>query len=229
MAKWKKSKIITVSTILAIFLVAIVVFLCFVPTIEAEVARKKYYNERVAYFEIENSKAANSKLVFLGDGITEQYDLKKYYSLYSNKFNRGIAGDTTFTLQDRLIVSLLNVRPVVCVLLIGTNNINSALKNYEEILQEIKDKSPQTKMIIQSIYPTAGEYHKRNKKIVEVNEEIKKLAQKYGYDYADVYSVLKDEKGELNSKYTTDGLHLNNDGYKAVTSVLTPIISKYIN
>lgn len=228
MAKWKKSKIITVSTILAIFLTAIVVFLCFVPTIEAEVARRKHYDERVAYFELENSKAANAKLVFLGDGITEQYNLTKYYSLVKSMFNRGIEGDTTTTLQERLQVSLLNIKPSVCVLLVGTNNIKSALKNYESILAEIKEKSPSTKVVVQSIYPTSGDYAKRNEKIVEVNAEIKVFAEKYGYTYVDIHSVLKDENGELNSKYTTDGLHLTHDGYKKVTETLTPILSQLV-
>lgn len=228
MAKWKKSKIIAVS-LLSVLLSAIVVFLCFVPTIEAEVAMKKHYNERVAYFLEENKKASNSKLVFLGDGLIEHYNVNKHYKLFNSVFNRGIEGDDTFSLQKRLIVSILNIKPVVCVLLIGTNNIKSALKNYEEILQEIKQVSPQTKMIIQSIYPTADDYAKRNKKIVEVNAELNVFAQKYGYDYADVHSVLKDENGELNQEFTTDGLHLNEKGYQRVTDTLLPIISSYIN
>ena len=228
MAKWKKSKIITVSVISAIFLTAIIVFLCFVPAIEAEVARRKHYDERVAYFEIENTQAANSKLVFLGDELTENYDLSKHYSLVNGVFNRGIVGDDTFTLQDRLNVSLLDIKPSVCVLLIGTNNIKKALKNYEEILAEIKEKSPSTKLVIQSIYPTSGEYAKRNIKIVEVNKQIEVLAEKYGYIYADVHSVLKDENGELKAEYTTDGLNLTQDGYKKVTEVLSPILSTIV-
>lgn len=228
MAKWKKSKIITVSTISALFLTAIVVFLCFVPTIEAEVARRKYYDEKVAYFEVENAEAANCKLLFLGDELTEEYDLTKYYTLVKNSFNRGIKRDTTFTLQDRLQVSLYNVKPAVCVLLIGANNLKKALKNYEEILAEIKEKCATTKLVVQSIYPTSGEYTNRNERIVEVNEQIKSLVKKYDFIYADVHSALKDENGELNEKYTTDGFHLNKDGYKKVTEVLTPILSPIV-
>ena len=228
MAKWKKSKIITFSTILAIFLTAIFVFLCFVPTIEAEVARRKYYDEKVAYFETENAQAANAKLVFLGDELTEEYDLTKYYTLVKSAYNRGVKGDTTFTLQDRLQVSLYDIKPAVCVLLIGTNNIKKALKNYEEILAEIHEKCATTKLVVQSIYPTSGEYAKRNEKIVEVNEQIKALVEKYDFIYADVHSALKDENGELNAKYTTDGLHLTNEGYKKVTEVLTPILSPIV-
>ena len=96
------------------------------------------------------------------------------------------------------------------------------------ILAEIKEKSPSTKVVVQSIYPTSGEYAKRNEKIVEVNKEIKVFAEKYGYTYVDVHSSLKDENGELNSKYTTDGLHLTHDGYKKVSEVLTPILSPLV-
>ncbi len=228
MEKWKKSKVITVSTILAVLLSAIVVFLCFVPTIEANVAKKKHFEERVAYFKQENTVAANSKLVFLGDGLVENYDLEKHYSLIKKVFNRGVSGDDTFSLQERLNVSLLDIRPAVCVLLIGTNNIKTALKNYEEIVATIKDKCGTTKLVIQSIYPTSGDYAKRNEKIVEVNKEIEAIAKKYNCTYVDVHSSLKNGEGELDAKYTTDGLHLNKDGYKKVTEVLTPILSPLV-
>ena len=111
MAKWEKSKIIKVSSFLAVLLTAVVVFLCFVPTIEAKVAMKKHYEEKIAYFELENQKALISNIIFLGDGLVEQYDINKSFPLVNKMFNRGILGDDTVGLQKRLKVSLFDLQP----------------------------------------------------------------------------------------------------------------------
>ena len=43
--------------------------------------------------------------------------------------------------------------------------------------------------------------------------------------YVNVYDKLIDETGNLKLEYTTEGLHLSEEGYKKVTNVL----NQYIN
>ena len=38
--------------------------------------------------------------------------------------------------------------------------------------------------------------------------------------YIDLYSELSDDEGNLKKEYSDDALHLNDEGYKVVTSVL---------
>ena len=92
-----------------------------------------HYNDRVNLFKEENKHAENIDVVFLGDSLTEGYDVKSYYPEY-NVLNRGIGGDTTFGVEKRLQVSAYDVHPKVATLLIGANNFDSMFENYENIL-----------------------------------------------------------------------------------------------
>ena len=220
MAKWKKSKIITVSSIIAVLMIGIIVFLCFVPTIQKNTELKKYYNKKVADFEIDNKEFGSVDIVFAGDELTEEYDLRNNY-LNLSTINRGIKGDDTYGLLKRLKVSVYDLNPDYIVLLIGSNNLSSMLKNYDDILADIDKFAPKAKVIVQSIYPTSKKYAGRNEKIVEVNKKLKELAEEYDCFYADVHSVLVDSKtGEMNEKYSDDGFIPNKTGYQKVTEVI---------
>ena len=105
---------------------------------------EEYYNTKVASFEKENPTLSGADVVFLGDSLTDGCDLEKYYPEYSS-VNRGISGDTTDGLLNRLKVSACDVDPKAVVLLIGVNDISSGVKpnelsdNYEKIITGLKE------------------------------------------------------------------------------------------
>ena len=68
-------------------------------------------------------------VAFLGDSLTDGYDLEKYYPEFKTA-NRGIAGETTGGLESRLQVSVYDLKPKVCVMLIGANNMDTMFKLY---------------------------------------------------------------------------------------------------
>ena len=54
--------------------------------------------------------------------------------------------------------------------------------------------------------------------------EIKKIADRNGCIYADLYNPLLDPNtNELKEEYSVDGGHLTNAGYQVVTNTLMPI------
>jgi lysophospholipase L1-like esterase len=55
---------------------------------------------------------------------------------------------------------------------------------------------------------------------------MKEYAAKVGAVYADYFSATVDERGWLKDAISTDGLHPNAEGYKAMTAVLVPAIQK---
>lgn len=196
--------------------------------IDYERLAKEYYDSKVAEFVEENKTLQNVDVAFVGDSITDGYNLKYFYPEYITA-NRGISADTSFGLEDRIKVFVYDIKPKVVVLLIGINNITNCLDNYENVVKGIKDNLPNSKVILQSIYPLNGELADRNKHVINVNKEIKNYAMKYNYIYADVHSHLVDlASGELKENYTDDGIHPNLEGYKAITGVLKPIISKLV-
>lgn len=195
-----------------------------------------YYAAKQRLFARENAAAKAGQIVFAGDSITDGCDLNKYYpGLIA--YNRGIGGDTAKGVYDRMEVSVFAVKPALVVLLIGINDINNHKKDnavildyYEKILSSVKERLPGTRVIAQSVYPVysrgASDIGKNNAQIVALNEGIRALAEKYGYTYAPVWERLVDKDGKLIASYADDGLHPNEEGYKVISSCLTPIIKE---
>ena len=64
---------------------------------------EQYYSDKLALYRQENEAYADYEVdvAFLGDSLTDGYDLAKYYPQFKTA-NRGIGGDTTHGLEARL-------------------------------------------------------------------------------------------------------------------------------
>lgn len=105
---------------------------------------------------------------------------------------------------------------------IGLYGIDDTIKNMKTLTSRIKEKSPDVEIYIQSVTPMLENMQLKdlnNKSIDEFNTKLKAEAEKLGYKYLDVASVMKDEKGNLISEYCSDpeamGIHFSDDGCKA--------------
>ena len=92
----------------------------------------EHYENRVALFTEENKNYSPGEVdvVFLGDSLTEGYDLDTFYPQYVT-VNRGIGGDTTDGLWERLEVSAYELEPKVVVMLIGANNFDTMFERMD--------------------------------------------------------------------------------------------------
>ncbi len=231
----KRSKFLTVLCvvlIIALAVGAVYFFKVYLPEREkeAELARlvKEYYDNKLKAYEEENARYEDYEVdvAFLGDSLTDGYDLAKYYPQYLTA-NRGIGGETTHGLEDRLQVSLFDLKPKVAVMLIGGNNLNTMFENYENMLISIKNALPDTKVILVSLTAMGGDWSHKNQIATYNNVKIKKLADKYGFTFVDLYTPLFNEKtGEIYSEYTSDGAHLTHEGYMVFTETLTPYLDE---
>lgn len=186
----------------------------------------EYRAAKIAAYEDENEKYADFQVdvAFIGDSLTDGYDVAAYYPdlLVSN---RGIGGDTTFDLEGRLAVSLYDLQPKVVVMLIGANNMKEMFENYERILVSLGEHLPNTKIVLLSLTSMSGDWGKNNQLAAYNNVKIKLLAEKYSYEYVDLYSALLNlESGEIYPEYTTDGGHLTPKGYEVLTRKITPVV-----
>ena len=191
----------------------------------------EFYNGKLDTFEKENEEYKNKDVdvVFLGDSLTDGYDVKRFYPEYT-VLNRGISGDTSVWLEERLDVSLYAVQPKVAVMLIGANNMDKMLENYESILKSFKENAPRTKIMLLSLTSMSGEWGKKNQLAAYNNVQIKMYAEIYGYEYVDLYSALLNLKtGEIYDEYTTDGGHLTEKGYEVLTAQIKPAIQKQLD
>lgn len=202
---------------------------------EQILAMQQYYNNKVFAFNVENSNLSKGQIVFIGDSITDLYHLDDYYSdLDKATYNRGIGGDTTSGVYIRLDSSLYQIEPSKIVLMIGINDINTGkskdeiVKNYQDILDDIKVHLPSSMVYTMSICPMNEDIPgyvdlvKATSTIQSINTDIKSMSESRGYQYFDLFSLLKDENNYLKKEYSADGIHLSDAGFQVWTDLVKP-------
>ena len=231
----KALKIIALLLVITTILLSLIyIFFDYLPKKQQEEQFKKmmedYYNAKVESYEQENKSITPGEIdvAFIGDSLTDGYDIQKYYPEF-NVANRGIGGDTTFGVEKRLQVSLYDVQPKVVVMLIGANNLGTMFENYENILISFRDNLPNSEIVLISLTSMGGTWGKNNHLAAYNNVKIKALAEKYGYHFVDVYTpLLNQEIDEIYPEYTTDGGHLTPLGYEVMTSQIKPVLNSIL-
>lgn len=187
--------------------------------------RSKGYGERLEKFKAE--PFAKHDIVFLGNSITAGTNWAKLLDMPNAK-NRGISGDITFGVLNRL-QEIIDADPHKIFILIGTNDISREipdsmiLQNYKRMVERIKAGSS-SKIYFFTILPVNQHtnFQKHKGKAVHinwVNSEIKKLATK-NVKVIDLYRYFVDAEGQLKENLSYDGLHLNEAGYQEWAKVL---------
>lgn len=186
-----------------------------------------YFQSKCQMFEELLEDEKDCDIDFIGDSITDLYNVEDYFPEYKVA-NRGIGGDTTDMLLTRLEISAYKLNPKVISLLIGTNNLDTCMNNYEVILNNFKTHLPNTKVAVLSILPRRGK--DLCEKIVKNNAQIKNLTNKYEYTYVDLYeSFTEDEELQVDESLFDDGLHPNKKGYQVMSDALKPIFANFLN
>jgi lysophospholipase L1-like esterase len=200
------------------------------------------YFTRVNEFKIYNRFAKPDGIVFIGDSLTQRYPLSDFYPNLPT-YNRGIDGDTTTGLLKRLDVSVFDLKPAMVVLQIGTNDVQIAglpfeatVENIQTIIQTIRVTLPDVTVVLVSLYPVYESVDKLIEKMVVgprknadlkwINDHLKTIPDVV---YVDMYSHLLGANGELELRYTKEGLHLSLNGYAKVTDILKPVIEALFN
>ena len=192
---------------------------------------QEYTQNKLAKYAAENEKYADYEVdvAFIGDSLTDGYPVEEFYPQFTVS-NRGIGGDTTFTLQARLQASVLDLKPKVIVMLIGGNNLPTMFDNYEQILQTFAQELPNTKVVMLSLTSMGGDWAYKNEIAALNNVKLRLIAQEYGHEFVDLFTPLFDlEAGMLRAEYATDGVHLSHAGYEVVTAAVTPVLEKLLS
>ncbi len=123
-------------------------------------------------------------------------------------------------------------KPEILVITLGYNGKDLSddefIASYENLVKAIKEASPSTKIIAQSLFPVrkgtgVSDPEKTNARLNVLNGHIKDIAKKQDIKYLDTQSILKDSSGALKAEYSSqggfsheDGYHLSDIGLKAV-------------
>ena len=178
-----------------------------------------WYTERCSLFKQVPLDADD--VVFLGDSITEGGDWRELFPDADCR-NRGIAGDTTQGILHRLDM-ITQAKPRKLFLMIGINDLGARgkleipaiLDDYRQILERLVEESPETQVYVQSVLPINTRMFKpyfTNNDVEALNVGLLEMSSEMGVGYIDLYSrFIKDS--QLDETYTSDGLHLNPQGY----------------
>lgn len=161
----------------------------------------------------------SATIVFLGNSLTAYCEWSELLNRPDIR-NRGIPGDYSSGVLERL-PAVLAMQPRQIFLMIGVNDLlfrnpSAILNYYAQIVEQIEQESSQTELFLQSVLPVNNQVRQtriQNATIQQLNQGIKELAQKHRLTFIDLYPLLLDKNGNLDAKYTEDGIHINGDAY----------------
>ncbi len=199
----------------------------------AEMNHKETKMER---YRLENQTVQYGETVFAGSSLMEMFPINKLLKEHNDSsiiYNRGIGGFVSGELLEAIDVCILDLKPSKVFINIGTNDlsresisIDSLMDHYDKIITQIENALPGVTTYLMAYYPVnyeaAAENLKAclrirtNEKLRAANAQVEKLAQKHGQRYIDLNKNLTDEQGRLKAEYTIEGLHINEDGYRAI-------------
>lgn len=191
-----------------------------------------YYQHRRSLFE--ELVEVKNPIIFLGDSLTDSCEWNEMLN-HPQIVNRGIIGDTTDGVLDRLS-PILASQPRQIFLMIGINDLarkkdfSGILVNYQQILATIQQQSPQTEVYVKSVLPinkTLFQEGPSNEMIRNLNTQLQRLSENYSYSYIDLHSQLVDENQQLDKRYTLDGLHLNGTAYLIWKAAIEPYVERH--
>lgn len=112
----------------------------------------------------------------------------------------------------------------------GDFHADSIVAYVDQAIKNIKEVSPNTSIVLQSLMPVNSTYEKyadfkgAAKKVKATNKKLQKLAKKHKIEWVDVYPAMVDENGDLKAEYTNDGFKLMGKGYTAWANALKAVI-----
>jgi beta-glucosidase len=199
---------------------------------EGTMPRHESFNER--------AKQGNVDLVLIGDSITQGWEgngakdvWAKYYTK-RNAMNLGIGGDRTQHVLWRLDHGNVDsISPKLAVLMIGTNNSNGSDNTAEEIgagitaiVKKLREKLPQTKVLILAIFPRGPMPNPQREKNAKASEIASTVADNKMVFFLDIGPKFLDPDGTLTKEIMPDYLHLSPAGYEIWASATEPMVAK---
>ena len=211
-------------------------------------------DERRMEFDCKNQTVIQKEcpvdIVFIGDSITQMWELEAYFHQYHLMIlNRGIGGDRTKSFLHRFYADAIQLKPKMVMIMVGINDawdlefdpwkrepvretedvLQEALFNMEQVLKKASMEEFQT--VVCSILPTnmAWTNHEaeRKKYVRSYNEGMKELTCRYGLKFIDYYPYFVDRDGEsLQLELSLEGLHPNVFGYDKMAEILENATSK---
>jgi lysophospholipase L1-like esterase len=157
--------------------------------------------------------------VMIGTSITEGFPVADLLS--PNIKNRGIGWNTSKLYFSR-IGDIINQHPAVIILEASINDFivenltaKQSFENLLMVVNRIVTNAPKTKLFIQSLLPTSGNYGHLMPRVKELNRLLADYCKAGGIAFINLYPLLGGDEG-MPKQYSADGVHPNGKGYKVM-------------
>jgi lysophospholipase L1-like esterase len=190
--------------------------------------------------------AADARVVFMGDSITDAWQQPRFGGFFPGKpyVDRGISGQTTPQMLLRFRPDVIDLQPKVVVILAGTNDIagNTGPMTNEEIQGNLASMSElahahNIRVVLASVTPVSA-YHVASPgatpqttarpmaRIKALNDWMTAYAASHGGVYLDYFSAMTDQTGLLRAELSEDDLHPNAKGYEIMAPLAQAAITR---
>jgi lysophospholipase L1-like esterase len=176
-----------------------------------------------------------TRVVFMGDSITEFWARADTQMFSNGVVGRGISGQTSPQMLLRFYQDVIELHPRLVHIMAGTNDLagntgpTSAqdFKNNISAMVELAN-AHKIKVVLASIPPASAFPWRPGllpaADILALNGWLRGYAKMTGSWYVDYYSALADPYGGFQNTLSNDGVHPNRDGYAKMRSLVMKAI-----
>ncbi len=187
-----------------------------------------------AQYNQKNAEIKSIPTVIAGNSLVHLFTDAAIQKEFPNKdvVARGIGGDTTYTFLERIDDNVLSLNPNTVVLEIGGNDLIQGKcldfieSNILKIVQKIKSKNPNTKIIFLSVPPTTRP--ELNSIAPVLNSFLYKLSREdKNILYADTWNEMRDSSApRIRPELIRlgDPIHFNEKGYEIWGKNIRPLL-----
>ncbi|WP_157084598.1 GDSL-type esterase/lipase family protein [Sphingomonas pituitosa] len=184
-------------------------------------------------------KKGEDRVVFLGDSITDGWDLAKSFP-GKPYVNRGIGSQVTAQMLVRFEQDVVALHPRAVVILAGVNDVTGFLQveSPESIVANIEAMADiasahDIAVVLCAILPV-NNYTEAARSVVQerkpeelraINTRLRALAARRGFAFADYDAALADAAGLMGASFTRDGVHPLAAGYARMAPVAARAIT----
>lgn len=182
--------------------------------------------------ELEEGKAEPNRVVFLGASITRRWNLDAYFPQI-HAINRGVGGQLAPSLITRFKRDVIDLQPDAVAIKFCSINIRpqihqSILKDGMSMMVQLARANDIIPIVTTIVPPGKPEARIGDFSVIDsvktFNEWLRDYARRNELCLIDYASAIEDNQGFLPRKYSTDPVHVNEDGYEILANTARPVI-----
>jgi lysophospholipase L1-like esterase len=176
---------------------------------------------------------------FIGDSITQGWETggrNVWQEFYGKRkaINFGVSGDSTQHVLWRFENGQLEgIKAKAAVVMIGTNNKGNntesdILEGVTAIVQGIRKRQPDTKVLLLAIFPSGKTFNAPRGKTLQVNQALARLDDGKHVFFLDLGPKFIEDDGSISVDMMRDALHPGEAGYKVWATAMEPKLKELL-